>query len=85
MTTKAKSGKPRQRYSQQYKAESLSLAEKVGLRQQPGNWGSMKANCITGGARRAFHKIKASSKSNFWWKMPASSASWLSRPRSWPS
>ena len=85
MTTKAKSGKTRQRYSQQYKAESLSLAEKVGLRQQPGNWGFMKANCITGGARRAFHKIKASSKSNFWWKMPASSASWLSRPRSWPS
>ena len=31
MTTKTKSGKTRQRYSQQYKAESLTLAEKVGV------------------------------------------------------
>ena len=31
MTTKTKSGKIRQRYSQQYKAESLALAEKVGV------------------------------------------------------
>ena len=31
MTTKAKSGKTRQRYSQQYKDESLALAEKLGV------------------------------------------------------
>lgn len=31
MTRKTKSGKTRQRYSQQYKAESLTLAEKVGV------------------------------------------------------
>lgn len=31
MTTQTKSGKSRQRYSQQYKAESLALAEKVGV------------------------------------------------------
>ena len=31
MTTKTKSGKTRQRYSQQYKAESLALAEKLGV------------------------------------------------------
>ena len=31
MTTKTKSGKTRQRYSQQYKDESLALAEKVGV------------------------------------------------------
>ena len=31
MTTKIKSGKIRQRYSQQYKAESLALAEKAGI------------------------------------------------------
>ena len=31
MITKTKSGKSRQRYSQQYKAESLVLAEKVGV------------------------------------------------------
>ena len=85
MTTKAKSGKTRQRYSQQYKAESLSLAEKVGLRQQPGNWGFMKASCIVGGARLASHKIRAPRKSSFWWKMPGSSVSWLNRVRSWPS
>ena len=31
MATKAKSNQVRQRYSQQYKAESLALAEKVGV------------------------------------------------------
>lgn len=31
MTTKTQSGKTRQRYSQQYKTESLALAEKVGV------------------------------------------------------
>ena len=31
MTTKTKSGKSRQRYSQQYKDESLALAEKLGV------------------------------------------------------
>ena len=31
MTTKTKSGKIRQRYSQQYKDESLALAEKLGV------------------------------------------------------
>lgn len=31
MTTKTKSSKIRQRHSQQYKAESLALAEKVGV------------------------------------------------------
>ena len=31
MTTKTKSGKTRQRYSQQYKDESLALAEKLGV------------------------------------------------------
>ena len=31
MTTKIKLGKARQRYSQQYKTESLALAEKVGI------------------------------------------------------
>ena len=31
MTTKTKSGKTRQRYSQQYKNESLALAEKLGV------------------------------------------------------
>lgn len=31
MTTKAKSSKVRQRHSQQYKTESLALAEKIGV------------------------------------------------------
>ena len=31
MTTKTKSGRTRQRYSQQYKDESLALAEKLGV------------------------------------------------------
>ena len=31
MTTKTKSSKTRQRHSQQYKTESLALAEKVGV------------------------------------------------------
>lgn len=31
MTTKAKAGQPRKRYSQQYKAEALALAEKAGV------------------------------------------------------
>ena len=59
--------------------------KRLGLRQQPSNWGFMKANCITGGARLVFHRIRAPWKNGFWWRMPASSVSWLSRSRNWPS
>gem|GEM_PF-2972904 len=65
MTTKTKSSKTRQRHSQQYKTESLALAERLGFQRQTSNLGFMKASCILGEARLVLRKIAAPWKNGF--------------------
>lgn len=71
MTAKPKSGRTRQRYSQQDKTEHhWPLPKKSASRQRPDNWGFMRANFIAGEARSGLRRIEAPWKNGFLWTPP---------------